>query len=221
MSVCVIGSKGNMGRRYMAILRKLGVIHQGVDLWDQVPEHDHYIVATPTDTHTEVLMDLMQMKTYQKILVEKPVTKDPSQLRRLAHMAKMGGHKVYMVNQYAYRGHSRKKPGAKPATELTEYDYFNTGKDGLLWDCIQLIHMAEAEVRLSTVSPVRNCRINGRIYDSATTDHLYVSMIRDFIRARKWLWPIADTVKTHERIHDYAQSLDWSTGEIRFHTPQE
>lgn len=231
MNVCVIGCDGNMGRRYMAILRMLEVEYAGVDL---KPENryyysnlfTHFIIATPTDTHAEILHWLMDERPGRhRILVEKPVCKDAKEVANLAKKAEEGGHKVYMVNQYAYRGYSSRGGGGygKTKTNLTLYDYYQSGSDGLAWDCIQLLHMAEGEIRLSNDSPVRACMINGRVYDSSHTDKLYVKMIRNFLAGdrKKYLWPIGDLVLAHKLAEIYSdwdtneKCIDRGTGEIR------
>jgi hypothetical protein len=236
ISVCVIGCEGNMGRRYMAILRTLGVEHEGYDLGKNMKigptQFTHFIIATPTDTHAEILEWLMTERPGRhRILVEKPVCKDPKQVEKLADMADKGGHYVYMVNQYAFRWHSGRGSGGGatlPKSSLTEYDYYQSGKDGLAWDCIQLLHMAEGEIRLANNSPVRKCTINGRIYDSAITDLLYVRMIRNFLANRKrYLWPIGELVLAHQVAAIYSdwdtneECIDRSAGEIRIHKTEK
>ena len=241
MTVCVIGSAGNMGRRYCAILDHLGVEYEGFDLVTSPSEgrrpghflwrlrltstgFTHYIIATPTDTHAELLRFLMDRFEAVNVLVEKPVTRDPAELRALVKAAEKGGHDVYMVNQYAY-GNRGAPPGVPRGKgypgKRTEYNYFNSGKDGLIWDCIQLLHLAKADIYLANISPERICIINGRVYRSDATDWLYIKMIRDFLGRRKWLWPIAEVIETHERANEYEKNIDRSAGPIHLHTPAE
>ena len=74
--IAVYGGDGNMGRRYMYILKFLGVDCYSIDKKNDnifQEDTDGIIVATPTDTHYEVLWNIK--KYGLPILVEKPLTK--------------------------------------------------------------------------------------------------------------------------------------------------
>ena len=214
--VCVIGAKGNMGRRYMAILDHLGVEAVGVDDGDHVISSGitHYIIATPTYTHTGVLEHLEAGWTNCPILCEKPVSKYPAALNRVLRMAI--GRRIYMVNQYAY--YSDQLP---QKSGITCYDYYNSGKDGILWDCIQIIHLARGEITtLTNKSPVWRCVINGTELNREAIDLCYVKMIRDFIsdgREYGRLWGWDDIKASHEKVLRYYKDSDRGTGEEREH----
>jgi hypothetical protein len=171
----------------MAILRHLGEVSVGNELGNPLPPlADRYIIATPTNTHLEVLVKIIDkygMNGDKSILIEKPVTKNPDLLDVITGTK----NKIYMVNQYAYSANQ----GRIPKGIGTSYDYYNSGTDGLAWDCIQLLHLAEGPVELNSCSPVWRCKVNGRWIPRDSVDHLYIKMIKDFIsdnRAHGKLW---------------------------------
>lgn len=79
-----------------------------------------------------------------------------------------------MVNQYA---HLRHKGDGGP----TIYDYWNHGKDGLAWDCISIVGLAEGMIHLSESSPVWTCQINGAAHYSSEMDYAYIDMIQSWL----------------------------------------
>lgn len=210
MNVCVIGDAGNMGRRYMAILRGLKQDYAGVDFGWTIPKATHYIIATPTRTHLDVLakvIDKYGTNGDLSILIEKPVTKNPNLLKFVLGTQ----NKIYMVNQYAYHPMT----GRSPAGIETEYNYYSSGNDGLPWDCIQLLHLAKGEVELSNQSPVWLCKINGYWIDRAKVDHYYMRMIKDFItdgKAYGRLWGPEDIIAAHDKALQYEKTIDRSAG---------
>jgi hypothetical protein len=208
--VCLVGAKGNMGRRYKSILNHLGVKWYGVDvgyIWP--PEVSHYIIATPTETHLEMIS---QIKSHTaRILVEKPLCQLSPMLRiqTVREACEKHKNKLYMVNQYAYT------PGID-GIGPTIYDYYNTGKDGIAWDCIQLIHLATGQISLRNKSPVWQCTINGQPLTHEIVDRCYVEMIKDFLsngQQHGKLWGWYDIEKSLERALQWETDLDRSPGE--------
>jgi hypothetical protein len=216
---CVIGANGNMGRRYMAILEYLNQQPCGVDIGEPVPFTRHYIIATPTETHLDVLAKLIDQHGTNgdlRILIEKPVTKNPDHFDFVLGTK----NKIYMVNQYAYAANQ----GRIPKGIGTSYDYYNSGTDGLAWDCIQLLHLAEGPVWLHTKSPVWRCKVNGRWIPRDSVDHLYIKMIKDFIsdnRAHGKLWGPEDIIKAHEKVLRYEETINRGTGPQRVNPAQK
>jgi hypothetical protein len=78
-----------------------------------------------------------------------------------------------MVNNYAYMA----KDGRGP----TIYNHYNSGGDGLYWDCIQLIHLAKDVIVLENKSPFWKCDINGIRQSKQDVDASYVHMLQDFL----------------------------------------
>jgi hypothetical protein len=225
ISTCIIGGLGNMGRRYAAILASEGMPYTIIDKGDSLPRiHDgatHFIIATPTDTHGRILrMVAEKYKEPVNILVEKPVVKLGGTLRGLRPVERAldAGHNVYMVNQYAYYSH-----GITEGKGPTWYDYYNSGPDGLAWDCIQLIHLAKGGIGfLAQNSPVWNCGINGRSLNRELIDLCYVKMIKDFLSngaayGRLWGWD--DIKDSHAKALEYEADLIRHPGQKHIHTP--
>lgn len=213
MTTCVIGCNGNMGRRYMSILSYLKEPALGSDFLDDIPKASHYIIATPTPTHLDVLARLIDKHGTNgdiSILIEKPVTKRPELLDVITKTK----NQIYMVNQYAYARTYKK--GMMP----TKYDYFNSGKDGLGWDCIQLIHLARGSVELKNDSPVWDCKINGALQSAASVDRMYINMIKDFLSDGVYLnklWGAEDIIAAHRKALAYEKSNDRSSGKVGLH----
>lgn len=193
MTLAIIGSKGNMARRYAAVCRYLDIDCIGFDVDDvhQLPEHANslrgILIATPTETHTDLLFRFKDLGL--PFLCEKPVSKDMREIGRIIS----AGICVRMVNQYRYlldgseSGHSR-------------YDYWNSGKDGIKWDTINIIGLSENPPLLSNISPVWECSLNGRRLKIRDMDFAYIAMLDDFYKSPK---PDLDYIeKAHRRVHE-------------------
>ena len=204
VEVCVIGNRGNMGRRYCAILEYLGVAYDGFDLCDEFDliGYSHYIVATPTDNHNYMINRICKyLRDPAKILVEKPITKvygSVDDALEPCHRLEEAGHKVYMVNNYNYTVPKDDTTGGH-----TYYNFYNTGDDGLLYDCIQLLHLAKGSITLETDSPVWYCTINGTHLNREMIDLSYVLMIQDFIGSGYRLWGMKDIIAAHTKVKNH------------------
>lgn len=192
MSVLLMGHLGNMGRRYAAVLDYLEQHWQGYDVREirtcpPLTNFTHVIVATPTDTHVKILADLLNQPHKLSILCEKPIARGA-----IPAIENPYGHTVAMVNNYNYID-------LPPREGVTFYDYYNSGSDGLHWDCIQLVHLARGHISLNNKSPVWACTINGARIDRAAIDQSYVDMIADFCGPQLRLWGIDDIIEAHRK----------------------
>lgn len=175
--IIVVGAKGNMGRRYCQILDEFKIKHKDYDIDSNIrlgaikKKIDGIIIATPTNTHYSIYR--MIRKTYSgKILCEKPFSVIPEQC-----LPVQNDTNLYIVNNYQYaEGLSE----SKKIGNLTNYSYYNSGKDGLHIDCIQLYYLAEGDVSLTNKSSVWVCQINGKNIDRSLIDVSYRMMISDF-----------------------------------------
>lgn len=135
MKLLLIGSEGSIGRRYRVILEHLGVDFEEYDN----PEHKffgveqsfykrftHAIIATPTHTHLDWIDELPPIWK----LVEKPASKDLEGLEQ-----RKLNHGCFVVNNYQFL------PSANTRRKIT-YNFYNTGRDGLIWDVCQLVYIA-------------------------------------------------------------------------------
>lgn len=197
MRVLVVGSLGNMGRRYAAILKHLGHEVVGVDVGTKIPSKlDAAIVATPTDTHYGVCK-VLSKKGY-RYLCEKPVSKSPKEIESLMRYdAKYGGC-GYMVNNWA-RTLLRY---VKPNSQNVYYDCWNTGKDGLLWDCIQLVYLAKGRPhQLESESPTFSAWLGTTRITLGVIELSYIAMVRSFLEGDdKRLWTLQDALAATQKV---------------------
>lgn len=178
MKVFILGHGGNMGHRYKTILRFLGHSAAGYDKAAgklgnfDIEEADRVIIATPTVSHAG---DLHLVIPYRKpILCEKPVSTDRHALNDILTFADTHSTLVSMVSQYDHMPFSRAK------ADLTKYDYFKHGGDGLYWDCINIIYHAKGRIALNNTSPIWRCSINGDPLNLADIDYSYIKMLDEW-----------------------------------------
>ena len=173
--IALIGASGSMGSRYQAIMRYLEIpfICYDVDDWRDawILEGDFHsiLIATPTECHYENIKYLSKLKV--PILCEKPITKNPDELLTILEL----DCEIKCVNQYKYLCDSQ-------STGDSYYNYFRTGRDGLEWDCISIIALADKPPHLMNNSPKWSCMINGKELSSQDMDKAYVDMIREWYR---------------------------------------
>lgn len=194
--IIVYGANGSMGARYQAILRSLykDVFPVDVDTpINSVPHHlaNGYIVATPTDTHLAFVESLLSINNSCPILCEKPISKDLKEVKRFCDLMSRGAP-ISMVSQYDELVSAFDRG-------LTSYDYFRTGKDGLAWDCIQIIGLAQFLPMIANQSPIWKCSINGRPLNLADMDGAYVKMIKSWLINGKYGWSHHRILSAHEK----------------------
>ena len=173
--IFISGLNGNMGKRYATILDHLDIDFVGADhemsfsaqaAFCEQYGCDGIIVATPTSTHIDAL-NIFPSFCDVPILIEKPI--GLSQLRAFGT-----GINVRMINQYEYLID-------KDSVGITKYNYFKTGSDGLFWDCINIIGLANGDIVLENSSPIWQCMINGKEISIKDLDNAYVEMIKDWV----------------------------------------
>lgn len=169
----LIGSEGSMGRRYQAILKHLDVNFDRLDVGLTIAEgalskYDNYILATPTDTHFKYVK---QLSEYQKpILCEKPISANEEEFNTLLSL----DIPVSMMMQYQFFDRDY-------AHGITRYDFYNHGKDGIVWDCFQPIALARGEIDIKENSPIWTCTLNGLEINIKEMDRAYVWAVRRFL----------------------------------------
>lgn len=180
MSILVVGAKGNMGKRYKAILKFIGKDFVEID-----QEHNrHYamecarrsegiIIATPTATHADVIRQYIPAG--RPILCEKPVTKNIPELKSLMDEIKSSTSVFRMIYQYQMLI-DRNRIGK------CLYNYFKHGDDGLIWDCMQIIGLSRSEPELKETSPIWTCIINGKALSLHDMDAAYIYNIQHWLK---------------------------------------
>lgn len=190
-----------MGRRYKAILEHIGIAYDEFDAGDwglarETVGITGVIITSPTDCHLENLKHFKGMDL--PILCEKPLTKCKYELQEILDL----GLKLTMVNQYAYID------GVKGEFKDTYYDYYNTGNDGIEWDCINIIGLAEKKPTINNRSPDWKCQINGEKLTLERVNTAYVVMINDWVNN-----PTPNTeyiIEAHKKVMDgfYVKGTD-------------
>lgn len=215
--ILIVGHKGNMGRRYAAILNHLGKSWTGVDVeWQAAGQKDlqyfdksaleGVIVASPTDQHADHVTHFIKYRV--PILCEKPISKDLGKLKQVISECRDDEIKLDMVWQYRNLVTSTSKNPSK-------YDYFNHGRDGLHWDCIQIISLANGKVQLDEKSPTWDCVINGRRLHIDQMDGAYVNMVKLWLKNPKQNLGEIELahIKVKELINEN-ENLNRNTGKI-------
>lgn len=179
MSILIIGCNGNMGRRYRAALQFLGRNVRGVDIENSddaiekaVQNAEGVIIATPTDTHASYIRKLTRFR--KPILCEKPITKNLHELKAIFDEIERYRTPFRMVYQYEMLA-ERQRIGT------SHYNYYKTGNDGLVWDCIQVVGLSRKEPSLGNDSPIWRCMINGKSLKIQDMDSAYIGYLQRWL----------------------------------------
>lgn len=214
MKILIIGGNGNMGRRYsccLTHLKKDYIISEAGDKkrYNKINKADHIIITTPTDRHIDDISDIIEIRGKREtfILCEKPISKDIKKIRKIYNLLKNNKYiKLYMVNNYYHIPiinrdmRITRKNNVYEINDVTKYNYFLSGSDGLYYDCIQLIHLAKYNIKLSNDSPFYLCMINGYTLERMDVDISYVDMLEDFLKEKKYMWGLKDIKESHFKV---------------------
>lgn len=198
MDIAVIGSEGSMGRRYSSILKYLGKNFKAVDktknylgeIEDAIKHSSHIILATPTDTHIKELMRIYNLNRDARILCEKPITKEIHMFELIKDMD------ITMQMQYRELVHESMEG-------YSYFNFYNHGRDGLIWDCFQIIALANGDVDIYEDSPIWECAINGHQLNITDMDMAYITYTDKWIKGYKS--DFDELLLMHKKVEDYAQ----------------
>ena len=197
-SVLLVGGNGNMGRRYQAILNSMRVPYLIDDVGCRIGRNDyegfsHILVATPTDTHADVLKTWSERAGKNvKFLCEKPITKNLDELQKLLDTIP----NLSMMTQY--------KELVKPISAGPSfYDYFKHGSDGLVWDTMQTIGLARHGVEVQEKSPIWICKINGHSLEIGHMDVAYCLHVAKWIEGENQ--DPLETFEIHRKTAEYGK----------------
>lgn len=174
----IVGHMGSMGKRHSAILKHLEEPFKGFDpslghSFDEFnfTEFDRFIIATPTPTH---LFWIKNLETYNKpILSEKPLSNNIREIEEILDVS----CPLSLQVQYKYFDN-------KFSEGDSWYHYYNHGKDGLIWDCFQIIALARGHVDLGEHTPLWGCGLNGKTLDLREMDIAYVWSVSQFLKGQ-------------------------------------
>jgi len=217
--ILIMGANGSQGRRYKAILNQLNkqflcfdsadYKHKGCAVcnnhYDIQNQFFHYlikteakisgvIICTPTSEHLDCIKLCLRNGLKVPILCEKPISKDIVQLKDVLKECEISDVKVGMVYQYYHLVKSKAK-------EESHYDYFNHGKDGLIWDCLQIIGNARSTVCLKEESPIWDCKINGEALHIEDMDGAYFDEIALWLNGHSMSH--SKIIDIHQKVEDY------------------
>lgn len=201
--ILIVGHKGSMGTRYARILDYLGKSWCGIDIDtpddaanDIASSCDGIIIATPTALHYRHL--LKYVATNKPVFCEKPFTKNLTEMKNICEV--YDGKSITMAYQYSelVRGGNFGDSG---------YNYYKHGNDGLVWDCIQIIGLANSIVTLSESSPIWTCKINGQIISIADMDMAYVKNIKRWLSGESM--GAQKIYDIHQKVVEFGLEKSW------------
>ena len=190
--ILLLGANGSIGRRYQAVLKALGEPYCAVDIGTQEPDWNlvtKAIIATPTGLHFEHCEEMIERGL--PFLCEKPLDKNPFSSYILQSSAKACDVSGFIVNNYRFA-----TLGVNGDENLIAYDFYNTGKDGLIWDVCQLVylaHLERCELRVYRESFTWNLSYKGHAIRYRAIEYSYFDMVKAFIN-EQWgdLWTLQD-----------------------------
>lgn len=178
--ILLVGYRGNMGNRYGKILDYLGIKWDGVDIDDTyvkqrtlAEQASGILIASPTAAHINHLHRFAHMG--KPVLCEKPFSKDLTACAEVLDLYQKTRTPLSMVFQYA------ELMPEEPTKGPSWYNYYKTGKDGLVWDCIQIIALSKKPPELQARSPIWECTINGHRLSLGDMDEAYVKNVKRWL----------------------------------------
>lgn len=194
MNILLIGGMGSIGQRYQCVLSFLGHKFHVYDNADpestkvNLKNFDRWIIASPTDTHYEWCMKAIENKA--TFLCEKPLSKDLKECIDIRTAADKERAKGFVVNNY----YMIMKRFDNDKSINIKYDFYHSGKDGLEWDCCQLIYRDPIAI-IDNRSPVWSLSINWQEIQYREVELSYIKMIDAFLRDNHhWLWDLQQGV---------------------------
>jgi len=225
--IALIGGRGNIARRYQAVLNYLEQPFRIIDIGDSkslLEGCEKAIIATPTDAHEEWCWECSYLKI--PFLCEKPLSKKKESIQAMMARDVVG----YVVNNWAFV--STNFNGKAPTSLF--YDFYNTGKDGLVWDVCQLILLADksnCSLEVRTDSYYWDAAWGEETIPYSAIEQSYMQMIRAFVDGdTQKLWNLSDAYRMTDITDSIHKGLEgeecegfcWNSGEKWFETfPKE
>lgn len=208
MKVLILGHLGRMGKRYGAILTRMGAKWDGRDLpeyldalhdilgdpLDHLDRYTHIIIATPTHTHKELIVKCLEEST-ALILCEKPLCANSKDTEEISEMP--GAHRVSVVCNWAYV-----LPWELgPEKQEVIYGNWHTGNDGVSWDCCQLHYLSKNKDGATVGDDMLFCAfIDGFPISLTDIDRSYIAMMLDFVNKGFVRFGINDALAMEQKV---------------------
>lgn len=219
--IALIGGAGSIGRRYQACLNHLKVpfrVLEAGESFEDLKGITKAIIATPTDTHISWCERLA--KENIPFLCEKPLSTKSSEIKELMKL----DPKAWVVNNWAFLMRAMHFNWGGPFNEI-EYDFFNTGKDGLIWDVCQLIELAilyEAKLTVKTNSYFWNVHISRQPVHYSAIEASYPQMLEAFLDDRTdLLWNLTHALQMTETCEQIEKEIGRNPHGFYFHPSQK
>jgi len=206
MKITIIGSAGNIGSRYAAILKHLK--HEVLDIEYNTPKEliteildvaEKAIVCTQTQYHIRWCRRLIKHQI--PFLCEKPISTNLQSVKNLNGACRKIRLDARMVCNWKFVLGDMRADGHN-----VYYDYYNTGKDGTEWDLIQLFHLANT-MEFHTKSIEFNATIDGNYISLDDIANSYILMLKAWVSQPELLWNLDDAEMATEKV------LDWKRKE--------
>lgn len=220
--ILLAGGNGSIGRRYQAILKSLNIDYINCEMNDykELSKVDKVIIATNTDTHI-TWIDLC-IKNNLQFLCEKPLSRNLKEAQRVVDYSK-----GYLVNNYKFL--LADFFFNAPVTDIS-YDYYNSGKDGLIWDICQLVYLAyltKINLTVKTESPIWEMKINDISIPFKEIEKSYIKMMKAFLTNQTHLlWDLKNAVEQieickhlEEKGGKNCESFNWYSSSDEFEAP--
>lgn len=206
MKIAIIGSSGNIGSRYAAILKYLE--HEVLEIEYNTPKEaiveilniaEKAIVCTQTPYHIRWCRRLVKYKI--PFLCEKPVSTNLQSVKNLNSACRKIRLDARMVSNWKFvLGDMRAD------SHNVYYNFYNTGKDGTEWDLIQLLYLANT-IEFHTDSIEFSATIDGNHVSLDDIARSYILMLKAWITQPELLWNLDDAEAATEKV------LDWKRKE--------
>jgi hypothetical protein len=176
-----------MGKRYRLIVEALGLKTRIFDEGSVIQAAvDNFGIIDASPTYRRLLNFPCWNCNQTPILAEKPFFRNgilPEVINTTAWPKRLR-----MINQYEYFLAERELNGIKDMVAVqthkeTIYDYFKSGGDGVIWDCINIIGLADddSDLHLANDSLIWKCKINNINLDISKMDTAYIWNVYDWL----------------------------------------
>jgi len=222
--ILLIGGNGSIGKRYRAILDYLEYPYQIFEVHDHFEDLDHAsikraLICSPTPKHLEHASMVARLEI--PFLCEKPTSKDLFEAQEIAKLPN-----GFVVNNYAYAVPFQ--PGQ--TNQTLAYDFYNTGKDSLVFDVCQLVYLSYLRAYSLSVRKRSfhwSLVLNGKEIPYKHIELSYLWMLQDFLHGNpKSLWSVKQGLEMtqmcldiqNKGILDEDKDFNWHPSALRFHS---
>jgi len=182
MRVLVVGCDGSAGRRYMMILKGMGVPHVGYDICQEPKinstDCDRAIICTPTKTHADVLEDiLLNHPGIRHVLCEKPLAHTVEDAITMAKAADIAGVRLHTVCNWRFFM-------PKLLEHASHHIYYRSpsfGNEDAWMNCCQPVHYAKDYKPDLALSDLWDLIIDDTPIQYQHVCESYRKMIRDWL----------------------------------------